>query len=61
VKLVPTSFGAIDPTVLLGLRAAAEDDLAARPSHHEAEGADHNHDDFESFPCGSIRWPRRKP
>jgi len=50
VKLVPTSFGAIDPTVLLGLQAAAEDDLAARPSHHEAEGADHNHDDFESFP-----------
>jgi cobalamin biosynthesis protein CobW len=36
--------------VLLGLHAAAEDDLAARPSHHEAEGADHNHDDFESFP-----------
>ena len=50
VKLVPTSFGAIDPTVLLGLQAAAEDDLAARPSHHEAEGEDHNHDDFESFP-----------
>ena len=50
VKLVPASFGAIDPTVLLGLHAAAEDDLAARPSHHEAEDADHNHDDFESFP-----------
>ena len=50
VKLVPTSFGAIDPTVLLGLQAAAEDDLAARPSHHEAEGENHNHDDFESFP-----------
>ena len=50
VKLVPASFGAIDPTVLLGLQAAAEDDLSARPSHHEAEGEDHNHDDFESFP-----------
>jgi cobalamin biosynthesis protein CobW len=50
VKLVPVSFGAVDPTVLLGLQAAAEDDLAARPSHHEAEGEDHNHDDFESFP-----------
>jgi cobalamin biosynthesis protein CobW len=50
VKLVPVSFGAIDPTLLLGLQAAAEDDLAARPSHHEAEGEDHNHDDFESFP-----------
>ena len=50
VKLVPVSFGAVDPTVLLGLQAAAEDDLAARLSHHEAEGEDHNHDDFESFP-----------
>jgi cobalamin biosynthesis protein CobW len=60
VKLVPTSFGAIDPTVLLGLQAAAEDDLAARPSHHEAEGADHNHDDFESFPLqlGPLASPQ---
>ena len=60
VKLVPTSFGVIDPTVLLGLQAAAEDDLAARPSHHEAEGADHNHDDFESFPLqlGPLASPQ---
>ena len=35
--------------MLLGLQAAAEDDLATRPSHHEAEGEDHDHDDFESF------------
>jgi cobalamin biosynthesis protein CobW len=49
VKLVPASFGAVDMTVLLGLAADAEDDLAARPSHHDAE-AEHNHDDFESFP-----------
>ena len=33
--------------MLLGLNAAAEDDLAARPSHHETE-EDHDHDDFES-------------
>jgi cobalamin biosynthesis protein CobW len=60
VRLVPTSFGVIDPTVLLGLQAAAEDDLAARPSHHEAEGADHNHDDFESFPLqlGPLASPQ---
>ncbi len=60
VKLVPTSFGAIDPTVLLGLQAAAEDDLAARPSRHEADGADHNHDDFESFPLqlGPLASPQ---
>ncbi len=38
----------IDPDVLLGVRAAAEDDLAARPSHHELEG-EHNHDDFDTF------------
>jgi len=49
VKLVPASYGAVDATVLLGLAAAAEDDLAARPSHHDAE-AEHTHDDFESFP-----------
>jgi cobalamin biosynthesis protein CobW len=35
--------------VLLGLEAAAEDDLHSRPSHHEAEGDDHDHDDFDSF------------
>ena len=40
--------GRVDPTVLLGLSAAAEDDLANRPSHHDAE-PDHDHDDFDSF------------
>jgi len=34
--------------VLLGLAAAAEDDLAQRPSCHDLEAA-HDHDDFESF------------
>jgi cobalamin biosynthesis protein CobW len=48
VKLVPTVRGAVDPVVLLGLAAAAEDDLAARPSHHDLEDG-HDHDDFESF------------
>ena len=48
-KLVLSSFGAIDPDVLLGLRAAAEDDLDTRFSHHELEGEDHDHDEFESF------------
>ena len=48
VKVVETSEGRIDPAVLLGLDAAAEDDLAARPSHHDAEG-EHDHDDFDSF------------
>lgn len=48
-KLLTTRFGKIAPDILLGLSAAAEDDLASRPSHHEAEGEDHDHDDFESF------------
>ena len=30
------------------MNAAAEDDLRARPSHHDAEG-EHNHDDFDTF------------
>ena len=47
VKVVETENGAIDPRVLLGLGAAAEDDLAARPSHH-GDGEDHDHDDFET-------------
>jgi cobalamin biosynthesis protein CobW len=47
VKVVETEKGAVDPRVLLGLGAAAEDDLDARPSHH-GEGEDHDHDDFET-------------
>ncbi len=50
VRILPASFGAIDPSILLGVGAAAEDDLASRPSHHDAEDDDHDHDDFESFP-----------
>ena len=58
VKLVETENGAIDPRVLLGLNAAAEDDLDARPSHH-GEGEDHDHDDFESIalPVGTAGSP----
>jgi cobalamin biosynthesis protein CobW len=48
VKVVRTTQGKIDAAVLLGLGAAAEDDLAARPSHHDAE-EEHDHDDFDTF------------
>ena len=48
-RVVEAHEGRIDPKVLLGLGAAAEDDLAARPSHHDAEGGEHDHNDFESF------------
>lgn len=40
--------GVIDPAVILGLDAKAEDDIAARPSHHDGED-DHEHDDFDSL------------
>ena len=48
VKVVAAAEGRVDPAVARGLFAAAEDDLAARPSHHEIEG-DHDHDDFDTF------------
>ncbi len=48
VKIVETRHGTVDADVLLGLQAGAEDDLDARPSHHE-DHDDHDHDDFESF------------
>ena len=59
VKVVPTAHAAIDARVLLGLHAAAEDDLAARPSHHDGLAGDHDHDDFESFTValGAIADP----
>lgn len=54
-KLVPAQFGALDPKALLGIGAAAEDDLASRKSHADLEG-EHDHDDFESFvvPLGAV-------
>ncbi len=49
VHVVATAHGNVGVDVLLGLGAGAEDDLDARPSHHELEGEEHDHDDFESF------------
>ena len=47
IPILPMTEGVIDPRVILGLNAAAEDDLAARPSHHDGAD-DHEHDDFDS-------------
>jgi len=47
-KLVSAAYGAVSLDVLLGISAAAEDDLATRPSHADALG-EHDHDDFDSF------------
>jgi cobalamin biosynthesis protein CobW len=58
VKIVVAREGKIDPAILLGLDAAAEDDLAARPSRHDGP-ASHDHDDFDSavFETGAIGDP----
>ncbi len=57
-RMIATEGGAVDPAILLGLGAAAEDDLDVRPSHHDGE-EDHEHDDFESFDLalGEIASP----
>lgn len=47
VPVIEIAEGAIDPRVILGLGAAAEDDIYARPSHHDGED-EHEHDDFSS-------------
>jgi cobalamin biosynthesis protein CobW len=47
VPIIELAEGSVDPRIILGLGAAAEDDIAARPSHHDGED-DHEHDDFDS-------------
>ncbi|NHN89617.1 cobalamin biosynthesis protein CobW [Acetobacter conturbans] len=47
-RILQADHGRLDPRILLGLGAAAEDDLDTRPSHHDGAD-DHEHDDFESF------------
>jgi len=44
VRVVPCHNGEINPDLLLGFNAAVEDNLDARPSHHDTE-EDHEHDD----------------
>ncbi len=44
VKIVPCQQGNIHPDVILGFNATVEDDLEARPSHHDTE-EEHDHDD----------------
>ena len=58
VKVVRTRHGQVDAAVLLGLAAAAEDDVENRWSHHDAAG-EHDHDDFASLHVnlGAFRSP----
>ena len=48
VRILRTREGRLPVDVLLGVSAGAEDDLAARPSHHDGLG-DHEHDDFDTI------------
>ena len=58
VKVVAARESKVDLAALLDLKAEAETDLAARPSHHDGMD-DHEHDDFESFvvPMPEIASP----
>jgi cobalamin biosynthesis protein CobW len=47
LPVIEVAEGIVDPRIILGLEAAAEDDMDARPSHHDGHD-DHEHDDFDS-------------
>jgi cobalamin biosynthesis protein CobW len=48
VRVITTSQGVLDPSVLLGLGLSAQDNIADRKTLHDNED-DHEHDDFASF------------
>jgi cobalamin biosynthesis protein CobW len=48
VKVVPSTHGRVDPSVLLGLGLAVEDEIDGRKTNHDDE-LDHEHDEFDSF------------
>ena len=58
LPMIEISEGQVDPRVVLGLEAAAEDDLSSRPSHHDGV-PDHDHEDFDSavFSIGDLLSP----
>ncbi len=61
VRVISAKHGRVDPAVLLGLMAAAEDDVDNRPTHHELAGeADHDHDEFVSLAIDTPPWPSRE-
>lgn len=58
VKVVATRDGKVDPSILLGLGLAVEDEIDARKTHHDGL-EDHDHDDFDTFvvEIGAISDP----
>ncbi len=49
-RIIRVANGQADTAALLGIGAAAEDDLDSRHSHHDS-GEDHDHNDFNSVIC----------
>ncbi|RJL07109.1 cobalamin biosynthesis protein CobW [Paracoccus aestuarii] len=47
LPILTVTEGVVDPRLILGLGRAAEDDLDARPSHHDGAD-DHEHEDFDT-------------
>ena len=47
LPVIEVAEGRVDARVILGLAAAAEDDLDARPSHHDGV-PEHDHEDFDT-------------
>ena len=58
LPVIEVTDGQIDPRLILGLDAAAEDDLQARPSHHDG-APEHDHEDFDSavFTIAELATP----
>ncbi len=58
LPIIEVVEGQIDPRLILGLEAAAENDLERRPSYHEEE-TEHDHEEFESavFKIGEFDSP----
>jgi cobalamin biosynthesis protein CobW len=48
VKVVPSTHGRVDPSILLGLGLAVEEAIDGRRTLHDDE-LDHEHDEFDSF------------
>jgi cobalamin biosynthesis protein CobW len=49
VPVLRSAMGKLALNVLLGRGSASEGDIDNRLSHHEKEGEEHEHDDFETF------------
>ncbi|WEK48938.1 MAG: cobalamin biosynthesis protein CobW [Candidatus Kaistia colombiensis] len=48
-RVVHATAAGLPASVLLGVGAAAENDAFERKSHHDLEGEEHDHDDFDTF------------